>query len=314
MGTEVLYSIKNPMTSASKPPLKATRLLDQLRERIRYSHYSLRTEKAYVYWARRFIRFHELKHPRSLGGADVERFLTHLATVQKVAPATHRQALAAILYLYRQVLDMELPWMEAIGRPRPRVHVPVVLSREEVARLLAAVDPEFHVIASVLYGAGLRLGECLALRVKDLDFDRRVIVIHDGKGSKDRVVMLPAPLREALQGTLRDARSIWARDRAEGAPGVELPHALAHKYPRAGESWSWFWVFPAPSLSVDPRFGIRRRFHRYDQSVSRALARATGSAGLTKRVTAHTLRHSFATHLLEAGRGYSSRSGTPGAQ
>jgi integron integrase len=277
------------------------RLLDQLRERIRYSHYSLRTEKAYVYWARRFIRFHELRHPRTLGGADVERFLTHLATVQKVAPATHRQALAAILSLYRQVLDLELPWMEEIGRPRPRVHVPVVLSRQEVARLLASIEPEFHVIASVLYGAGLRLGECLALRVKDLDFDRGVILIHDGKGSKDRVVMLPVPLRAALQAALREARAIWARDRAEGTPGVELPHALANKYPRAGESWSWFWVFPSSSLSIDPRSGIRRRFHRYDQTVSRALARATRSAGIAKRITAHTLRHSFATHLLEAG-------------
>jgi integron integrase len=300
MHTDVLYSIKS-MALPAKPPLKATRLLDQLRERIRYSHYSLRTEKAYVYWARRFIRFHELKHPKTLGGPDVERFLTHLATVQKVAPATHRQALAAILYLYRQVLDVELPWMEEIGRPRPRAHVPVVLSRVEVTRLLAAIEPEFHVIASILYGAGLRLGECLALRVKDLDFDRGVIVIHDGKGSKGRVVMLPVPLRDALQATLREARSIWATDRAEGAPGVELPHALAHKYPRAGESWSWFWVFPSPSLSIDPRTGIRRRFHRYDQTVSRALARATRSAGIAKRITAHTLRHSFATHLLESG-------------
>ncbi len=289
------------MIPTSKPPLKAKRLLDQLRERIRYSHYSLRTEKAYVYWARRFIRFHELRHPRTLGGPDVERFLTHLATVQKVAPATHRQALAAILYLYRQVLDLELPWMESIGRPRPRVHVPVVLSREEVARLLAAIEPEFYVIASVLYGAGLRLGECLSLRVKDLDFDRAVILIHDGKGSKDRVVMLPAPLRDALQSTLREARSVWARDRAVGTPGVQLPHSLAHKYPRAGESWSWFWVFPSPSLSIDPRTGIRRRYHRYDQTVSRALARATRSAGIAKRITAHTLRHSFATHLLDAG-------------
>jgi len=289
------------MNSSGKPPLKAGRLLDQLRERIRYNHYSLRTEKAYVYWARRFIRFHELKHPRTLGGPDVEKFLTHLATVQKVAVATHRQALAAILYLYREVLDMELPWMEEIGRPRPRLHVPVVLSREEVARLLRAVEPEFYLIASVLYGAGLRLGECLSLRVKDIDFERAVIVIHDGKGSKDRVVMLPAPLRESLQATLRDSRAIWARDRAESVPGVALPHALENKYPRAGESWSWFWVFPSTSLSIDPRSGIRRRFHRYEQTVSRALARATRSAGISKRITAHTLRHSFATHLLESG-------------
>jgi len=289
------------MNSGAKPPLKTTRLLDQLRERIRYSHYSLRTEKTYVHWARRFIRFHGLRHPRTLGGPDVEKFLTHLATVRKVAPATHRQALAAVLYLYRHVLDLELPWMQSIGRPRPRVHVPVVLSRDEVARLLAAMDPEFHVIAAILYGAGLRLGECLGLRVKDLDFDRGVIVVRDGKGSKDRVVMLPGPARAELQTQLRHSRSMWAQDRSEGVPGVELPHSLANKYPRAGESWAWFWVFPSPSHSVDPRSGIRRRFHRYEQTVSRALSRASLSAGIAKRITAHTLRHSFATHLLEGG-------------
>ena len=196
------------MNATAKAPLKATRLLDQLRERIRYSHYSRRTEKAYVHWARRYIRFHGLRHPRTLGGPEVGRFLNHLATVNRVASATHRQALAAVLYLHRQVLDMELRWMQAIGRPRQLVPMPVVRSREEVARLLAAVDPEYHVIACVLYGAGLRLGECLALRAKDLDFDRGVIVVRDGKGGKDRIVMLPAPTSRAARRSRSAHRTV----------------------------------------------------------------------------------------------------------
>ena len=199
------------MNATAPPELKATRWLDQLRERIGYSHYSRRTVKAYVYWARRYIRFHGLRDPRTLGGPEVERFLTHLATVDKVASATHRQALAAVLYPYRQVLDMELPWMQAIGRPRQPVHRPVVRSREEVARLLATVDPEYHVIACVLYGAGLRLGECLALPVKDLDFDRGVIVVRDGKGGKDRIVMLPAPTSPRSSPIAIGASHSWKR-------------------------------------------------------------------------------------------------------
>ncbi len=289
------------MRASDRPALKSTRLLDQLRERIRYSHYSLRTEKAYVYWVRRFVRFSGLRHSRELAGPDVERFLTHLATQEKVAPSTHRQALAAILFLYRQVLDLELPWMESIGRPRAHKHVPVVLSREEVARLLAATDEEFRLIASILYGARLRIGECLGLRVKDVDFDRRVLIVRGAKGGKDRVVMLPAPIRESLQAQLRQARALWAQDRAHAVPGVETPPGLARKHRRADESWAWFWVFPSPTLSVDPRTGLRRRSHRYEQTVSRALTRACTVAGIGKRVTAHTLRHSFATHLLESG-------------
>lgn len=289
------------MRPAARPVLTSVRLLDRVRERIRYNHYSLRTEKAYVYWVRRFVRFSGLRHPRELSGPDVERFLSHLASEEKVAPATHRQALAAILFLYRQVMEVELPWMAAIGRPRAHKHVPVVLSREEVARLLARVDEEFHLVAALLYGAGLRLGECLGLRVKDVDFDRRVLIVRGGKGSKDRVVMLPAPARGALQAQLRQSRALWAQDRAHGAPGVEVPPALGRRHRRADESWAWFWVFPASGLSVDTRTGLRRRTHRYEQTVGRALVRAAAAAGLDKRVTAHTLRHSFATHLLESG-------------
>lgn len=282
-------------------PLRSSRLLDQLRERIRYAHYSLRTEKTYVYWVRFFIRFHRLRHPKEMGAAEIQAFLSFLANDRKVAPSTHRQALAAILYLYKEVLDIRLPWMDEIGRPRQRIHIPVVLSRTEVAALLHALDERHRLICQLLYGAGLRLLECLSLRVKDLDFDRKTIVVRQGKGAKDRVVMLPATLTEPLQSQLADSRAIWAADRAGRIAGVWLPEALARKYPRAAESWAWHWVFPSPALSTDPRSQIRRRHHQYEQSVGRALARATVRAQIAKKVTAHTLRHSFATHLLDSG-------------
>jgi integron integrase len=289
------------MPFASRLPLRSTRLLDQIRERIRYCHYSLRTEQAYVFWVRRFVRFHGMRHPREMGGAHVEAFLTDLATRKHVSPSTHKQALSAILFLYREVLNVELPWMMAIGRPQSRPRLPVVLSREEVVRLLDQLDGRDYLIASLLYGSGLRLLECLQLRAKDVDFDRRVIVVRDGKGSKDRVVMLPVPLIDTLWEQLDCSRKIWASDRRARIPGVWLPDALSRKYRRAAESWPWFWIFPSPTLSVDPRSGIRRRHHQYEQTVGRALSRAAGRARLVKKVTAHTLRHSFATHLLESG-------------
>jgi len=285
----------------SDRPLRSTRLLDRLRERIRYDHYSARTEQAYVFWVRRFIRFHGLRHPQELAGPEVERFLSHLANIEHVAPPTHRQALAALLYLYRRIIDVELPWMNEIGRPRVQPNVPVVLSREEVARLLGAIDPEYRLIASILYGAGLRLLECLTLRVKDLDFDRAVIVVRRAKGGKDRVVMFPPSVREPLREQLAKARRLWAEDRACGVAGVALPDAIGRKYPRAAESWAWYWVFPAKRTVFDPAAGIPQRFHLYAQSVGRAITRARKRAGLSKPVTAHTLRHSFATHLLESG-------------
>lgn len=285
----------------SKPPLMATRLLDQVRERIRYLHYSLRTEDAYVYWIRRFIKFHKLRHPREMGAKEVEAFLIFLATENRVAASTHKQALAGILFLYRQVLDIDLPWMQEIGRPATRIRIPVVLSRIEIARLLDAMDEHHGLIAKVLYGMGLRLMECLRLRVKDIDFDRKVVIVREGKGNKDRVVMLPATLVDPLRKQLAVSRALWAQDRAAGRAGVWLPDALARKYPRAPESWAWQWVFPSPTLSVDPRSGIERRHHRYEQTIGRAIAQAVGRAQIEKKVTAHTLRHSFATHLLDSG-------------
>jgi integron integrase len=272
-----------------------------MRERIRYKHYSLRTEKAYLFWVRRFIRFHGLKHPGTMGGPEIERYLTHLATVAKVAPSTHKQALAAILFLYREVLGVDLPWMGEIGRPRTSQHVPIVLSRQEVAALLAAAPPEFWLFFSLLYGAGLRLQECLTLRIKDVDFSRRLIYVRHGKGGKDRIVMLPAPAQVALRSQVDLSRHLWARDRAAGVPGVEVPWALARKLSRAAEALSWHWLFPAATLSIDPQSGIRRRHHLYPQTVARALHFAARRAGIAKRVTAHTLRHSFATHLLDSG-------------
>jgi integron integrase len=282
-------------------PPRAPRLLDQLRQQIRYRHYSLRTEQCYVQWVRRFIRFHGMRHPRDLGGADVSRFLSHLANEGRVAPSTHKQALCAVLFLYKQVLGVDLPWMQEIGRPAVRVRIPVVLSRDETARLLAALEGHHALIARLLYGYGLRLLECLRLRVKDLDFDRGLIVVREGKGGKDRVVMLPQSLRDDLLAQLADSRRLWQLDRSQRVAGVWLPEALARKFPRAGESWAWHWVWPAPALAVDPRSGIRRRHHLFEQTVGRALARAVARAGIAKKVTAHTLRHSFATHLLESG-------------
>lgn len=272
----------------------APRLFVAMRERIRYKHYSLRTEKAYLFWVRRFVMFHGLKHPRAMGAPEVERYLTHLATVAKVAPSTHKQALAAILFLYREVLSINLPWMGEIGRPRTSQHVPVVLSREEVAAVLACLPAEHWLLCSLLYGAGLRLQEGLSLRVKDVDFTRRVIYVRNGKGAKDRVVMLPAPAEAALRAQVDVSRRLWAQDRAAGVVGVEVPFALERKLNRAAESFSWHWLFPAPTLSRDPRAQVVRRHHLYPQTVARALRWAVHRARITKRVTAHTLRHSFA--------------------
>jgi integron integrase len=236
-----------------------------------------------------------------MGAQEVEAFLADLATVRHASASTHKQALSAILFLYRQVLDIELPWMQEIGRPKTRIRVPVVLSRDEVSRLLACTDRDYGVFVGLLYGAGLRLTECLQLRVKDVDFERKVIVVREGKGGKDRVVMLPAPLAESLKDQIAHSRVQWAEDRARQVPGVWLPDALERKYPRAGAIWAWHWVFPSPTLSVDPRSGIRRRHHRYEQTIGRAIARAAARSAIGKKVTAHTLRHSFATHLLDSG-------------
>lgn len=295
--------------AARSPATPAPRLLELLRQRIRLLHYSLRTEEAYVRWVRAFVRFHGLRHPAEMAQAEIEAFLTWLTSERDVAPGTHRQALAALLFLYQKVLDQPVPWMGDIGRPRSQRRLPVVLSMSEVQAVLAELDAmpmgrqhaPFGLVGRLLYGTGMRLLEGLRLRVKDIDFDRRAIVVREGKGFKDRVVMLPAALEAPLREQLARAHAVWHADRAEGAAGVHLPDALARKYPRAAESWTWHWVFPHSQLAPDPRTGLRRRHHLLEENVQRAFKAALGAAGVAKPASPHTLRHSFATHLLQAG-------------
>ncbi len=272
-----------------------------MRERLRYMHYSLNTEKTYLYWVRWFIRFSGLRHPREMGRSEVEAFLTMLANERRAAPSTHRQALSAILYLYKEVLSQELPWLQEIGRPVPTKRIPSVLTRNEVGSVLSLMEGVPGLLARLLYGTGMRHMEGLSLRVKDVDFDRHVIIVRDGKGGKDRVVMLPQALESALKSQLATSHALWSADRAAQRPGVYLPHALETKYPRAGQTWAWHWVFASPTLAIDPRSGVERRHHLYEQRLQRALKAAVFQAGIAKPVSVHTLRHSFATHLLQAG-------------
>ncbi len=280
---------------------QAPRLLDQVRERARYLHYSLSTEKAYVYWIRFFIRWSGMRHPRDMGVTEVEAFLTMLATERHVSPSTHKQALCALLFVYKEVLGIDLPWMEALRRPTYTRRVPSVLTRDEVAGLLGKLDGSVALVAKLLYGTGMRLMEGMRLRIKDVDFDRLVIIVRQAKGNKDRVVMLPRSLASELKSQVLLARRQWELDRQEGRQGVEVPHALESKYPRVGESWGWFWVFPSPTLATDPRSGVVRRHHLYEERLQRAMKKAVREANIHKPVSAHTLRHSFATHLLQAG-------------
>lgn len=289
------------MHSRTAPVLQSTRLLDQVRERARYLHYSGRTEKAYVYWVRFFVRWHGLKHPRDMGAAEVQAFLTMLASERHVSPSTHKQALSAVLFLYREVLGIELSWMEHLARPTSPRRIPTVLTPDEVARLLQCMDGLVQLVARLLYGTGMRLMEALRLRVKDVDFDRHVIVVRQAKGDKDRVVMLPRSLEVALRMQIDCARVQWQQDFRSGSAGVDVPHALEKKYPKVGQTWGWFWVFPSPALSTDPRSGVIRRHHLYEDRLQRAIKKAVIAAAIHKRVSAHTLRHSFATHLLQAG-------------
>lgn len=284
-----------------RPPPPAQRLLDQVRERLRYRHYSLRTEQAYLHWIRLFLRYHEMRHPREMAGPEVEAFLSWLATERRVAVATHKQALSALVFLYERVLEMRLPWLAEIGRPKSRERLPVVLTHDEVAQVLRLIEPEQRLLAQLLYGTGLRIMEAVRLRVKDVDFERQALVVREGKGAKDRVVMLPASLFPALREQLAQAHAFWSEDRRAGLGSVYMPDALARKYPRAGSSWTWFWVFPQRLPSVDPRGGALRRHHVQDQAFQRAFKRAVETAAIVKPATPHTLRHSFATHLLQNG-------------
>ena len=275
--------------------------MDQLRERIRYLHYSNRTEQVYCYWVKMFLKYHKLRHPSEMTNVEVEQFLSWLANGRQVSASTHRQALSALIFFFGRVVHTKLPWLEEIGRPRQGRRLPVVLTQKEVQSVFKQLDSvEQLTFAKLLYGTGLRISEALHLRVKDIDFEHHAIVVREGKGSKDRVVMLPESLVAPLRDQLVVAKLFWAQDRKSDVAGVDLPKALARKYPRASQSWTWFWVFPQDRLSRDPQTGTIRRHHWFDQSFQRAFKRALAQAQIQKNATPHTLRHSFATHLLDA--------------
>ncbi len=277
------------------------RLLDQVRHRVRRLGYSRRTELAYVAWVSRYVRFHDLRHPRELGLADLEAFLTHLAVECLVASNTQNQALAALLFLYREVLGLDLPWLENVTRSKKPKRLPVVLERAEVAAVLDRMEGTQRLVAELLYGSGLRLLECLRLRVKDVDLCRFEITVRDGKGGKDRVTVLPGRVKNRLTEHLDEVKALYQADRGLGAAGVYLPQALARKYPDAVSSWIWFWLFPADRPGKDPYSGIVRRHHLSEKIIQRAVRRAARSAGVDKPVSPHVFRHSFATHLLVGG-------------
>lgn len=282
-----------------RPP----KLEEQIRQACRVRHYSLATERAYVRWYRQFVRWAGLKHPATLGGDRVEAWLSHLATEREVSASTQRQALAAILFLYRQVLGMQLPWLENVTRAKQPVRLPRVLSQQEIRAIVAKLPRTSAGLAVALtYAAGLRQSDVLRLRVQDLDFDRRVITIRAGKGDKDRAVMLPQSLAAGLRAQLAHRAKLHALDTMRGMVDVELPHALAAKYPNAPRAWEWQWVFAAENYSTCPRTGSIRRHHLHPKTLNRTLRAAALAAGITKHVTAHALRHSFATHLLESGK------------
>ena len=285
----------------SSPAGQPVRLLDRVRQAVRMRHYSPRTEKAYVGWIRRFILFHDKRHPAQMGAPEVTRFLSHLATGSSVSASTQNQALSAILFLYGEVLGQRLDWMVDIVRAQRPVRVPTVLSRREVSDLLSHLRGVVWLTAALMYGAGLRLSECATLRVKDLDLERSEITVRDGKGGKDRLTLLPAAVRRALVEHLARVKEQHEADLRAGAGSVALPGALRVKYPRAGCEWGWQWVFPATRFYVDPDTRERRRHHLHETVIQRAVKEAVRAAGLAKPAACHTLRHSFATHLLEAG-------------
>ena len=285
----------------SKSEIARPRLREQLHEAIRRRNYSRRTEQSYWFWMRWFIRFHGLRHPEELGAAEVEEFLSWLASERNVAAATQNQALSALLFLYKELLGRNLPWFKGMVRAKRPVRIPAVLSRAEVQRLLAQLEGAKWLMASLLYGAGLRQIECLQLRVKDVDFAYRQILVRDAKGAKDRVTMLPEQAVQPLQAHLGRVRSLHQRDLAAGHGEVSLPYALARKYPRAGCEWGWQFVFPSGVLSADPESGVVRRHHVFPDTLGRAVKAAARAARIVKPVSCHTLRHSFATHLLESG-------------
>ena len=277
------------------------KLLDQLRAELRLRHYSIRTEEVYVDWSRRFILFHEKRHPKTMGVAEVTAFLTYLAVERTVSSSTQNQAKSALLFLYREILKIQLPWLDEVVAAKVFKRLPVVLTQVETRRLLEAMSGTMGLISSLLYGTGMRLLEGLRLRVKDVEFSRREIIVREGKGNKDRVTVLPENLVLPLKAHLEKVKTLHERDLDAGFGEVYLPNALAVKYLNAPRAWGWQFVFPSAVRSLDPRTGIERRHHVYDASVQRAVREAAKLANIHKPVTPHVLRHSFATHLLQAG-------------
>ncbi len=290
-----------PEAPGARAAAAAPRLMERMQKALRSRHYSARTEKAYCAWVRRFIRFHGMRHPDDMAEAEINAFLTHLAVEQNVSASTQTQALCALLFLYRRVLDREIGELGEVVRARKPARLPVVLSVQEVRAVLDQMDGETQLMAALMYGCGLRVSECLRLRVLDLDFQRGEIVVRGGKGDKDRVTMMPQSLRGPLRAQLREAEAVHEQDLAEGWGCVVLPNALARKYPRAARAWKWQWVFPQAHRWIDRRTGRQGRHHVHATVIQRAVKDAVRRAGIGKNAGCHTLRHSFATHLLECG-------------
>ncbi len=276
------------------------KLLDEVRNKIRLKHYSIRTEQAYIDWIRRYIFFHGKKHPKEMGEEQVSQFLTHLAVNRNVAASTQNQALSALLFLYREVFHREIGMLTSIRAKKP-ARLPVVFTKEEIKRILVQLEGVHWLMGQLMYGAGLRLMECVRVRVKDIDFSYKQIVVRDGKGHKDRITMLPDIVVQNLKQHLEKVKIIHAQDLQAGFGAVYLPYALERKYKNANRSWCWQYVFPAHNRSIDPRSSIERRHHISEQAIQRAVKKAIRNGGITKSGNCHALRHSFATHLLESG-------------
>jgi integron integrase len=282
-------------------PAQKPKLLDRLCEALRSRHYSRRTEQSYCHWVKRFIFFHNKRHPAEMGEPEINAYLTHLAVKEKVSASTQNQALSALLFLYRHVLGREIGDLGEVIRARKSRHIPVVMTREEVKAVLANLAGDKWLMASLMYGCGLRLMECLRLRIQDVDFARNEILIRDGKGAKDRITMLPESLKNPLQDHLKKVKGVHERDLADGWGRVQIPTALDRKYPNAPKDWRWQWVFPQENRWINSQTREQGRHHVDESLVQKAVSAAVAKAGLTKRATCHTFRHSFATHLLEGG-------------
>lgn len=289
------------MQNPTQQPPTQVKLLDRVRAAVRTRHYSIRTEQAYLGWIKRFILFHDKRHPQAMGEAEISAFLTHLAVDLRVSASTQNQALNALMFLYREVLGIEVGWLQGLQQAKKPERIPVVLTPEEAKRVLGRLPEDKWLMASLLYGAGLRLMECVRLRVKDVDFHYRQITVRDGKGQQDRVTILPERLRERLERQLESVRTLHRQDLAEGFGAVYLPDALERKYPNANRELGWQYVFQANQRSVDPRSGQIQRHHVSETSLQQAVKKAIRAAGITKPASCHTFRHSFATHLLENG-------------